>query len=523
MVGGLWETPSVWARISPVLSVLAAAAVVSGLAFAVGSGPLVSDARGAVPRACSTYPVPGTVAPQGSSVPRAILRRYGLFRRSERAGDRLTLGKLKTRLPASGIVASGIRLLGRAGDRGLLYAIPAEHFLPHRLAPPRCLPASQRQTERDLLPSLRADYAQPAVCVAEVGGGNPAAKRVEYCAALSGAPDAMLATKATPLFGLAPDGVTSVTARFLDAPPRTIRVRHNFYEIVARSPASTPCGVEWLDESGTVTRSVAGCNYQLAELGPLDNYRVDVVHELTTVRADLSALAWAISAGNLAQAESDWLTAHLEWLDIGQDDGAYGCFGELGGEIDGTAAGLIGGTASPQFTGFHKIELDLWTDANLAGAAADTATLEQLVKTLIAIPIGTELPGTGAGIANWVLRPHEVLEDALRDTLTGDDDYGSGTGLASITADVAAVRQLLGLLAPVLDPLAPHLVARANGELGAILSVVDQTQINGTWVAVSDLPALARERVDAAVDAALETLAPVPDLITSTGNVAPLT
>jgi len=157
--------------------------------------------------------------------------------------------------------------------------------------------------------------------------------------------------------------------------------------------------------------------------------------------------------------------------------------------------------------------LDLWTDGSLAAAAADTATLQQLLQTLVAIPLGTELPVTQAGVANWVLRPHEILEDALRDTLTGDDDYGSGTGLASITADVAAVRELLGLLAPVLDPLAPSLVVRANGQLSAVLAAVDQTEINGTWVAVGDLPALARERVDAAVGAALETLAPIPDLL----------
>ena len=139
----------------------------------------------------------------------------------------------------------------------------------------------------------------------------------------------------------------------------------------------------------------------------------------------------------------------------------------------------------------------------------------------MAIPIDTELPATDVGVANWVLRPHEILEDAMRDTLTGDDDYGSGTGLASITADVSAVGQLLGLLAPVLDPLAPNLVARADGQLSAVLAAVDQTEINGTWVAVGDLPTLARERVDAAVGAALETLAPIPDLLTSTGRAAP--
>jgi iron uptake system EfeUOB component EfeO/EfeM len=511
------------ARISAVFSIAAVAAVVGLAAFAAGSGPLVSDASGATLRSCLAYPTPGTLAPPGSSIPRPILRRYGLFRRGQRASDRLTLGRLRATLPASGIVSSGIRYLGRAGDRGRLYAIPAEHFLPHRIAPLRCLSSSQRQIERDLLPSLRRGYAQPAVCVAEVGGDGHPATHVESCAPVSGAPDAMLVSAKTPLIGLAPDGVTSVTARFLAAPARTVKVRHNFYEIVARSPAAAPCGVEWLDLSGSVTKSIAGCNYQLAELGPLDNYRVDAVRQLIAVRAGVSALAGAIAAGNLAQAEADWLTAHLAWLEIGQDDGAYGCFAGLGGEIDGTAAGLIGGTASPQFTGFHKIELDLWTDGNMATAAADTATLQQLVKTLIAIPIGTELPGTQDGIANWVLRPHEILEDALRDTLTGNDDYGSGTGLASISADVSATREVLGLLAPVLDPLAPHLVARANGQLGAVLAAVDQAETNGTSVAVGDLPSLARQRIDAAVGAALETLAPIPDLLTSTGNVAPLT
>ncbi|HUA02523.1 MAG TPA: hypothetical protein VMB27_01395, partial [Solirubrobacteraceae bacterium] len=156
-------------------------------------------------------------------------------------------------LPAAGIVSSGIRFLGRAGDRGRLYAIPAEHFLPHRIVPLRCLSARQRRIERDLLPSLRRDYAQRAVCVVEVGGDHPQGARVEHCAPLSGAPDAMLSGAATPLLGLAPDGVTAVTARFQSAPARTVRVRHNFYEIVAPSLAATPCGVEWLDVSGNVT------------------------------------------------------------------------------------------------------------------------------------------------------------------------------------------------------------------------------------------------------------------------------
>jgi hypothetical protein len=510
-------------RRRPVLSIVTAAALVSLLAGAIGSGPLASGASGATLTPCSTYPVPGTVAPQWSSVPSSITSRYGLFRRGQRADDQLALARLQSTLPASGIVLRGIRFLGRAGDRGLLYAIPAEHFLPYRIAPPRCLSASEREVERYLLPSLRRDYAQPALCVVEVGGDDPVGTPLENCAGLSGAPDALLGTGATPLLGLAPDGVTSVTVRYLSAPPRTVRVRHNFYEIVAPRLAVTPCGAEWLDSSGSAGKSIGGCDYLPAEIGPLIAYRGYVTQQLSTVRSDAGALAGAISAGDVALAESDWLNAHMAWLELGQDDGAYGCFGELGGEIDGTAAGLLGGAASSQFTGLHKIEFDLWTDGNRTAAAADTAALQQLLTALVAVPLGTELPTTQTGAANWVLRPHEILEDAMRDTLTGDDDYGSGTGLASIAADVSATEKLLGLLAPVLDPLAPHLIPRASGRLSAVLTAVDQGEVNGGWVAVNDLSTTTREQLDAAVGAALETLAPIPDLLTSTGHAAPLT
>jgi high-affinity iron transporter len=140
----------------------------------------------------------------------------------------------------------------------------------------------------------------------------------------------------------------------------------------------------------------------------------------------------------------------------------------------------------------------------------------------VKVPLSTYLPATPTGIGNWVLRPHEVLEDALRDSLTADDDYGSGTDLASIAADVAAVGVLLRELEPALDPLAPGLVHRARGQLTALIHAVDATRVNGAWVSLQNLPTRKRQQVDADVDAALETLAPVPELLTSSGRSAPL-
>jgi hypothetical protein len=83
------------------------------------------------------------------------------------------------------------------------------------------------------------------------------------------------------------------------------------------------------------------------------------------------------------------------------------------------------------------VELDLWTRHDVSAAAGDAAGLAALVARLTPARIAADLPVDAASLSAWTHRSHEVLEDALRDSLTGDDDYGSATDLASVTADEA--------------------------------------------------------------------------------------
>jgi iron uptake system EfeUOB component EfeO/EfeM len=266
---------------------------------------------------------------------------------------------------------------------------------------------------------------------------------------------------------------------------------------------------------------VSGCSYLSTEANELREYRSYVAGKLSTLRRQVQALSAATQSNNLREAQSAWLSAHLTWLEIGQDDGAYGCFSALGGQIDGLAAGHPLGTADPGFTGFHRIEFDLWSKHDLPAAARDTATLRKLLAELVKEPLSSYLPATANGIGSWLLRPHEVLEDALRDSLTIDDDYGSDTDLASITADISAVREMLSELEPSLHLLAPSLLGNVRAELGALDGAINSTRVDGAWVSVQQLPVRQRQQIDADADAALETLAPLPDLLTSTGANAP--
>jgi iron uptake system EfeUOB component EfeO/EfeM len=247
---------------------------------------------------------------------------------------------------------------------------------------------------------------------------------------------------------------------------------------------------------------------QIAE--PLLRYRRYVDDLLALAQHQLATLLAEATAGDLAGAESAWLAAHLTWLKIGQDDGAYGAFGKLGRMIDGTSAGLVGGTSSRHFTGFHRLEFDLWTRHDLDAAVRDGARLLALTRSLSPQAVAADLPLTLTGMANWLLRCHEILEDALRDSLSANDDYGSNSDLASLSADVAATREMLRLLAPFITARVPHLVASAEGELSALIAAINAAGARRD-VGIASLSANQRERVDAATDAALATLAPVSD------------
>lgn len=247
-------------------------------------------------------------------------------------------------------------------------------------------------------------------------------------------------------------------------------------------------------------------------VGPLLSYRRYVDGLLALQRRQLATLLAEATAGNLSGAESAWLAAHLTWLEIGQDDGAYGAFGQLGRMIDGTAAGLVDGTASRGFSGFHKVEFDLWARHDLHAALRDATRLARMTRSLSPRAVAADLPLTLAGMAGWLLRCHEILEDALRDSLSANDDYGSNSDLASLTADVAATREMLRLLAPFITARVPQLLPRAESELTALTDEIGATGTTRS-AGIASLSQRQRERVDAATDAALATLAPVSDEI----------
>jgi iron uptake system component EfeO len=237
-----------------------------------------------------------------------------------------------------------------------------------------------------------------------------------------------------------------------------------------------------------------------------------VTEEETAIKvmaSETATLAAAVRGGNLAAARRDWLTAHLQYETLGD---AYSAFGDFDTELDGRADPT--GVTSPQWTGFFRLEYGLWHGQSLASLAGVANTLNSDVDQLV-----TWWPTQEVPLADLGRRAHEVIENALEFQLTGHDDYGSGTTLASTVAAITASRVLLNLLRPLIAPRYPPLPAVYTG-LSRLQSLLDSKRLqNGSWVPVSRLSDAARQAIDAAAGQVLQELAPIAS-ITEPRNTA---
>jgi len=261
--------------------------------------------------------------------------------------------------------------------------------------------------------------------------------------------------------------------------------------------------------TGIATIVTAG--YTPATASELDaatqQYRAKVTTMLGSLITDTDALRAAVrQSGASPQTKALWLQAHLDYIRLGA---SYGTFGDFDAKIDGRPNGLPGGVNDPRFTGFLRLERELWQDPPGADPAATAAQLDADVHGLVAA-----FPTQDTDPRDLPLRAHEILENGLQFELTGINDHGSHTNLATVRADVDATRIVLGTIQPPLSSRNPQLFTHLSTELDALASTLDHFhKPNGSWTALTDLTLAQRETVDGAVSQMVEDLAPIPDIL----------
>jgi high-affinity iron transporter len=241
--------------------------------------------------------------------------------------------------------------------------------------------------------------------------------------------------------------------------------------------------------------------------GPNKAYEAYAAADLRTLAGDVATIKADLQRGDLSAARTGWLAAQLDWEKAGA---SYNSFGDDGTAVDGLPDGLQNGVNDKDFTGLHRLEYGLWHGQSAAALLPVASTLASDVATVQKNLTSDDLAGDPA---NLPVRAHEILEDALRDHLSGIDDQGSGDAYPQTYADLQVTRVVLGELAPLITARAPRLMPTLQRQMNALQQALLATQAHGRWTAFGSVPQQQRQQVDGTIGALLESLSSVPDLL----------
>jgi high-affinity iron transporter len=244
---------------------------------------------------------------------------------------------------------------------------------------------------------------------------------------------------------------------------------------------------------------------------PIARYRAYALGRLSSMEGQLALLQSALQANDRTAAQAAWRGAFERYLQLGAVylDGQVALDAQvasLNQKIDGTPGGLAGGTASPRFTGLHRIEYGLWSTAAPRTLVGYARALDTDVHRLARV-----LPHAALTPLEYATRAHEILEDATRDFLSGADVPWSGEGVLATDAGLDATEEVLATLQPLLRR-SKDVTVVLTAELAALRAAMASLAAahGGRLPSNGELTKQQSELLDGTLGGALEGLDQVP-------------
>jgi hypothetical protein len=250
---------------------------------------------------------------------------------------------------------------------------------------------------------------------------------------------------------------------------------------------------------------------------PVARYRHYAEHWAARLHHDVGPLRAALESGNRTDARHAWETAFSDYLHLGA------VYGLLPGDLNDQLAGTPGLIGDPHFVGLHRIEMGLWTSEPVRSLVALATKLSHAVRRLQAeLPTASVDPSSprqelARGLVavdvdplDFVLRAHEILEDAARDLMSGVDVPWSGEGVLGTAAGVAATKELMSTLEPLMTGRGDAYGTSEYwlGRLGRALDSVERP--DGRWPTLHELTPRQLALIDGTLAGTLTALEQVP-------------
>jgi iron uptake system component EfeO len=213
----------------------------------------------------------------------------------------------------------------------------------------------------------------------------------------------------------------------------------------------------------------------------------------------------AVQAGDIETAKTLFPVSRTYWERI---EPVAESFGDIDPKIDGREDDER--DPGVEFTGYHRLEKDLWVDGLQPDSAAVGDRLMADLRDLQARVATVEL--TPVQLANGA---KELLDEVATGKITGEEDRYSHTDLWDFKANVEGAQGAVAALRPVIDAKDPALGPVLDERFAAVEALLEEYRVGDGYRLYTELTEDDIRRMAASVDALGEPVSKVAGVVTS--------
>src|SRR5665811_1238253 len=234
-----------------------------------------------------------------------------------------------------------------------------------------------------------------------------------------------------------------------------------------------------------------------------DNYERYIQSQTGALIEKTTEFVNAVKAGTVDEAKVLFPMARTYWERI---EPVAEIFGDLDPIIDGRESDVEPGH---DFTGFHRIEKQLWVEGNTDGMDKYADQLLANVKKIV--NLAEEQPLTALQLAQG---SKGLLDEVATSKITGEEDEFSHTDLWDFKANIEGSEAATAALRPILSVQDPDLVKKLDTRFAALDKELNKYQNDdGTWKFYDELDKAQIKSLSNAVAALSEPISKVAAVV----------
>jgi iron uptake system component EfeO len=280
-------------------------------------------------------------------------------------------------------------------------------------------------------------------------------------------------------------------------------------DIIVELPAGT---YETACKPGMIGRGVRGPLKVTGEHKPLSDdaqlaaatagYKRYVKSQSETLLVKTQEFVDAVKAGDIAKAKKLFPVSRTYWERI---EPVAEIFGNLDPAIDARENDVAEGE---KWTGFHRIEKNLWVakDVSHDGSLADKLMTD--IKTIVEKANAAEL--SPVDLANGA---KELLDEVASGKITGEEDRYSHTDLWDFDANLQGSKAAVQALRPVLEERAPALVKTLDEKFAGAEEALGEHRKGDGWKLHTELSKADLKNLSDAINALSEPISEIAAVV----------